>query len=76
MKMREIILIEKLVEMQRESFGLGGICKSLMIRKRKRKKVGKCASWVYIIQLACTRHPVFEEENDISSFEPMFFNKY
>ena len=20
--------------------------------------------------------PVFEEENDISSFEPMFFNKY
>ena len=63
--MREIILIQKLVEMQRESFGLGGICKSLMIRKRKRKKVGKCASWVYIIQMACTSHSVFEEENDM-----------
>ena len=72
MKMRELILIQKLVEMQRESFGLGGICKSLMIRKRKRKKG---ASWVYIIQMACTSHPVFEEENDISSFESMFFNK-
>ena len=38
-----------------------------------KKKKGKWASWVYIIQMACTSHPVFEEENDISSFESMFF---
>ena len=53
--------------MQRERFGLGGVCKNLVIGRRKRKKVGKWVSWVHIIQMACTNHPVFEEENDISS---------
>ena len=53
--------------MQWERFGLGGVCKSLMIRRRKRNQVGKWASWVYIIWMACTNHPVFEEENEISS---------
>ena len=38
-----------------------------MIRRRERRKVGKWASWVYVIQMAYTNHPVFEEENDISS---------
>ena len=37
-----------------------------MIRRRERRKVGKWASWVYVIQMAYTNHPVFEEENDIS----------
>ena len=37
-----------------------------MIRRSKRKKVGKWASLVHVIQMACTNHPVFEEENDIS----------
>ena len=45
-------------------------------KHKKKKKVGKCASGVFIIPMACTSHPVFEEENGISSFEPMFFNKY
>ena len=52
--------------MQKEKFGLGGVCKRLMIRRRKRRKVGKWASWVYVIQMACTNNPVFEVENDIS----------